>query len=53
MVQRLGLSIPHNNISKYELDRNEPPLFMLLAYSRLAEIPLEQIVDDHVDLTLS
>ena len=57
---RLGLSHPtlakvlgvraYNDISKYELDKNEPPLFVLLAYSRAAEIPLERIVDDKLTL---
>ena len=57
---RLGLSQPklanvlgvhaYNDISKYELDRNEPPLFVLLAYSRAADIPLEKIIDDELTL---
>jgi hypothetical protein len=46
MVQRLGVNIPYTFISKYELDRNEPPLAILLAYSRAAQIPLEKIIDD-------
>ena len=56
----LGLSQPklakvlgvraYNDISKYELDKNEPPLFVLLAYSRAAGIPLERIVDDELTL---
>lgn len=56
----LGLSQPklakvlsvraYGDISKYELDKNEPPLFVLLAYSRTAEIPLERIVDDELTL---
>ena len=40
----------YNDISKYELDKNEPPLFVLLAYSRAADIPLERIVDDELTL---
>ena len=58
--QSLGLSQPtlakvlgvraYNDISKYELDRNEPPLFVLLAYSRAADIPLERIIDDELIL---
>jgi len=57
--QSLGLSQPklakvlgvhaYNDISKYELDKNEP-LFVLLAYSRAADIPLEKIVDDELTL---
>ena len=50
MVQRLGVEIPYNFISKYELDKNEPPLAILLAYSRVAQIPLENIVDDELSI---
>ncbi len=55
LVKRLGVQnqIHHTTISKYEHDKNEPPLAILLAYSRLAGIPLESIVDDAVDLALS
>lgn len=42
--------IPYNNISKYELDRNEPPLAVLLAYSRASGIPLENLIDDELAL---
>jgi len=55
----LGLSQPklakllgvraYTDISKYE-SNNEPPLFVLLAYSRAADIPLERIVDDELTL---
>ena len=52
MVKRLGVTkqIHYNNISKYELDKNEPPLMILLAYARLAQVHLEEIVDDDLDL---
>jgi transcriptional regulator with XRE-family HTH domain len=56
----LGLSQPklakllrvraYGDISKYELNKNEPPLFVLLAYSRAADIPMERIVDDELPL---
>src|SRR6185503_5240226 len=54
MVKRLGVqdSIDHTTISKYELDKNEPPLVILLAYARLIEIPVEQIIDDKLELTI-
>jgi transcriptional regulator with XRE-family HTH domain len=53
MVKRLGIQdlIHYTTISKYELDKNEPPLAILLAYARLAGIPVEQIIDDEVELT--
>ena len=54
MVKRLGVQelIDHTTISKYELDKNEPPLAILLAYTRLAGIPIEQIIDDELELTI-
>lgn len=61
--QKLGLSQPklakvlgireYTDISKYEHDKNEPPLGVLLAYSRASGIPLERIVDDKLPLDLS
>lgn len=42
--------IHYSNISKYELDKNEPPLMILLAYAKLANVHLEVIVDDEIDL---
>jgi transcriptional regulator with XRE-family HTH domain len=52
MVKRLGVQdlIDHTTISKYELDKNEPPLTILLAYARLAGISVEQIIDDELEL---
>jgi transcriptional regulator with XRE-family HTH domain len=52
IVKRLGVHdlINHTTVSKYELDKNEPPLAILLAYARLAGIPVEQIIDDHLAL---
>ena len=50
MVERLGVGIPYAFISKYELDKNEPPLAVLLAYSHAAQIRVERIIDDDLDL---
>ena len=54
MVQCLGVQdlIDHTTISKYELDKNEPPLAILLAYARLIGIPVERIIDDEIELTI-
>lgn len=49
LAKRLGIN-DYSNISKYELDKNEPPLAVLLAYSRASGIPLANMIDD--DLTL-
>lgn len=52
IVKCLGVEdqINYTNISKYESNRNEPPLGILLAYARLAKVHLEEIVDDNLDL---
>jgi len=52
LVKRMAVQdqIHYPNISKYELNKNEPPLGILLAYSRVAGIPVERIIDDDLDL---
>ena len=54
LVRQLSVQalIDHATISKYELDKNEPPLAILLAYARLAGIPVERIIDDELELTI-
>jgi transcriptional regulator with XRE-family HTH domain len=54
LVRQLGVQalMEHTTISKYELNNNEPPLAILLAYARLAGIPVEQIIDDEIELTI-
>lgn len=50
MVHRLGVELAPNSISKYEHNLNEPPTDVILAYARLARVPLEQLVDDELEL---
>lgn len=52
ILQKLGFDniLFQGNISQYELGRREPPLTVLLAYARLAEISLEILIDDNLDL---
>ena len=54
LVRQLGVQalIEHTTISKYELNKNEPPLAILLAYARLAGIPVERLIDDELELTI-
>ncbi len=40
------------SISAYELGKRQPPIPVLLAYARLAGVPLENLVDDELDLLL-
>jgi transcriptional regulator with XRE-family HTH domain len=51
-VERLNIEMPNRNISRYERDKAEPPIKVLLAYARLVDLRLEQIVDDDLDLSL-
>ena len=51
MPERLGVSKMHaGRISQYENDQREPTLMTLLAYSQLAGVHLEDIVNDKIDL---
>ena len=52
MLRTLGVEeqIDYTMISKYELDKNEPPLDILLQYARAAGVHMEDLVDDELDL---
>ncbi|HJR09368.1 MAG TPA: helix-turn-helix transcriptional regulator [Pyrinomonadaceae bacterium] len=52
MHRRLGVEdlIAYNEISKYELGKNEPYLQILLQYARVAGVHMEDIADDELDL---
>jgi transcriptional regulator with XRE-family HTH domain len=52
MMDRLKVDVPYKNISKYERNQTEPPVEVLLAYAHAANVQMEQIVDDELDLTL-
>ena len=52
MIRRLGAedTLTQNRISDYELGVHEPSLITLLLYARAANVPMETIVDDELDL---
>ncbi|HKO44221.1 MAG TPA: helix-turn-helix transcriptional regulator [Pyrinomonadaceae bacterium] len=52
MLRTLGIDdlTDYTTISKYELDKNEPPLDVLLRYARVAGVHMEDLVDDELDL---
>ncbi len=50
MAERLGNKITNKSISNYERDRSVPPMEVVLAYARAANVKMEQIVDDDLDL---
>ncbi len=50
--RRLGVEhlIEYHIISRYEQGKREPPLMILLAYARLANVWIDVLVDDGLDL---
>jgi transcriptional regulator with XRE-family HTH domain len=52
MLRRLGFedALDYKRISEYELDKNEPPLAVLLSYARVAGVCMDALVDDELDL---
>jgi transcriptional regulator with XRE-family HTH domain len=50
--ERAGIVITHKNVSKYEHDKSVPYIEVVLAYARLANVEMNQIVDDDLDLPL-
>lgn len=52
MIKRMGVEehITQNTISEYELGKREPPLRILLQYARVANVALEVLADDELDL---
>lgn len=52
LLRRLGVEdqIAYHRISEYESGKREPLLTILLQYARLAQVPMEVLVDDALDL---
>jgi transcriptional regulator with XRE-family HTH domain len=52
MLRRLGFEadMVAARISEFELAKNEPPLPVLLAYARAANVIVDVLIDDELDL---
>lgn len=52
MHRRLGVEhlIDYHIISRYELGKREPPLMVLLEYARVANVWMDVLVNDDLDL---
>lgn len=52
MLVRLGLDekLSRTAISGYELGTSEPTLLVLLRYARIADVPVEALIDDGMEL---
>lgn len=53
LAERTGFTITQTHVSKYEHDRVEPFLETTLAYARLANVEMNEIADDDLELNLS
>jgi transcriptional regulator with XRE-family HTH domain len=52
MLRRLGLDerLSRTTVSAYELGTSEPPLPVLLEYARMANVWVDVLIDDKLDL---
>ena len=50
MARALRLKVSYTVVSGYELGTNEPNLLILLRYARLAKIPVDNLIDDKLDI---
>lgn len=52
MLKRLGAEdlIEYNRISEFETGKREPPLRIILLYARTANVWIDVLVDDELDL---
>ena len=51
LVREFGLErLSRGNISMYELGEREPPIYVLLAYGKAANICMDTLLDDAFDL---
>jgi transcriptional regulator with XRE-family HTH domain len=52
MIRRMGLTdqLVQAEISAFEHEVREPPLYVLLEYARAANILIEWLIDDDIDL---
>jgi transcriptional regulator with XRE-family HTH domain len=52
MLRHLGIdgSLYRTSISNYELGDREPPLYVLLSYAHAANVYVDVLIDDELDL---
>jgi len=52
IIRHLGLTdvVAREHISAFELGKREPPLLVLLRYARAADVAIDVLADDDIDL---
>ena len=51
MKRLLNFKGYYGRISEYEIGRRQLTILVLLSYARIAKVPLEEIVDDDMELS--
>ena len=52
LKRRINFKGNYGHISSYELGKRQPNLLTLLAYARAAKVPVEEIIDDEMELSI-
>ena len=50
MAKLMGSPSIYKRLSEFESGRREPDLLLVLKYARLAKVPVENLIDDNLDL---
>jgi transcriptional regulator with XRE-family HTH domain len=50
LAQLLDSTMPYTRLSDYEHGKREPNLMLILQYARVAKVPVENLIDDNLDL---
>lgn len=50
MARLIDPDISPSRVSEYEIGRREPNAMFLLQYARAANVPVENLIDDNLDL---
>ena len=50
LAKLIDPEMAHSRVSEYESGRREPNLMLVLRYARLANVSVESLIDDNLDL---
>jgi len=52
MKRLLNYPGPYGRLSEWELNKRQPDVITTLSYARLARVPMDDLIDDNVELKL-
>lgn len=50
LAQRIDPTIHYGRVSEFELGKRQPNVLLLLAYARVAQIHVDDLIDDDIQL---